>query len=575
MKRERVILTPNLLKIQQEQQRSGEAWGELYFVNFAGDLSNSEDNKGSHKFKKTPMKQSIAQGIRGVAFSISIPIGLTLPLLGLLAGPGLTLPPAPTVQAQIFPDITTPFAQRILWAEFLISVGLVEDGLRIYEEEIEALLLRRDYLRAVEFTEGLAAQFYYRGQTDLALRYYHRTQALHSITPQLPPHLVHQLAQALGAVYQNQGEWQAAADLYTATLKQPADPFSTATTLFDQGRLQHRQGQLTAALATYEQAIAQYQAVDGAGGEQLPVLNAIALIDQAQGHPTKAQARYQEALSLAARVTEPRLRVMYQIMTLDNLAPTAEDARQRAALIAAEGDPGRYWSDAPNVGPLGLGLVMVQLGKFYLDLDQGERAEAYFTEALAVAEQSYNTGYDPLTIIGQVVTIYTQVGQPERAIPYQAKAIAITQGMQLPENSATALQRLGTLQRDAGQYAAALTTYRTALTTYEEAAALFSTNHLADQAVVWAAMGEVYRRQGDDTAAAAAYEQAFTTYDNIPLLIPQIAVLEQWATVDPVRRDDLLRQVEILRQHPDLQGPNRPEEEKARAKQQVKLPPRH
>jgi len=522
------------------------------------------------------MGQQRKQQVWAVAIRISAPIAL---LTGL---PGLALlplqaqgEPIPQLQAQIFPDITTPFAQRILWAQFLISVGLVEDGLRIYDHEIEALLLRRDYLGAVEFTEGLAAQFYHQGQTDLALRYYRQAQAIHRITPQISPHRIHQLAQALGAVYQNQGEWQAAADLYTATLNQPADPFSTATTLFHQGILQHRQGQLTAALATYEQAVAQYQAVES-GGEELPVLNAIALIDQAQGHPTQAQARYQEALTLAATVMEPRLRVMYQIMTLDNLAPTVEEAKaQRAALIVAEGDPRQYWSDSPNVGPLGLGLAIVELGKFYLDLDQGERAEAYFTEALTVAEQSYNTGYDPLTIIGQVVKIYTQARQPERAIPYQEKAIAITQTMQLPENTATALQRLGTLQREAGQYTAALATYRTALTTYEEAAALFATNHLADQAVVWAAMGEVYRRQGDNTAAAAAYEQAFTTYASIPLLIPHIAVLEQWAAVDPVRRDDLLRQVQILRQHPDLQGPNRPEEEKVRAKQQVKLPPRH
>ena len=83
------------------------------------------------------MAQMRKRRVSGVAIG-----ALSRALLTGLLGLGLLLWPLraqgeqrPPLQAQIFPDITTPFAQRILWAQFLVNVGLVEDGLRIYDHQ--------------------------------------------------------------------------------------------------------------------------------------------------------------------------------------------------------------------------------------------------------------------------------------------------------------------------------------------------------------------------------------------------------------------------------------------------------
>ena len=67
-------------------------------------------------------------------------------------------------------------------------------------------------------------------------------------------------------------------------------------------------------------------------------------------------------------------------------------------------------------------------------------------------------------------------------------------------------------------------------------------------------IAHTHQRQGDN-AAAAAYERAFLNYEQAQAVIQQVAVLEQWAMVEPVRGDDLLRQGRTLRQDREFQGP--------------------
>ncbi len=483
-----------------------------------------------------------------------------------LPGSLVTAPgPQPIANAQVFPDLSTPFAQRILWANALLEAGLLGDSLAVYEQEIERLRAEGDRDREHEFISGLAAGLQYQGHFDAARRYYERAQALFAHEAAAPPYVVHSLAQALGTLYQRQGQWEQALETYqaalTATAHLDAD-WASANTFKDLGLVYHNLGQWPAAHAAYQQALAAYAATDDyEEPEAALVLSYLGLLYQAEGDSEAARQAYEQARQQAAKLEEGTPRLMFQTLALQQLQQLAEAQgqtvqaqtyAQAAAALLQPAPPGL--SDEAHPGSLGLALGWVSVGEFYLAIRDSERAQQAFDQAVATAQQSFNQPYDPLLVLRSITHVYTQVQQPAQAIPYQQQALAVLAAVEMPPQTDLILQGLAALYLKAGQFPAALATYQQALAAYDQQGQTFGyTNDATEVARIWQGLAQAYQGQGNWEQALLAYQRALELSQAAQSLVQQLAVLEQWAAAAtagdrPQLAQDLRQQAQALRQ---------------------------
>ncbi|MBD2156166.1 tetratricopeptide repeat protein [Leptolyngbya sp. FACHB-16] len=450
---------------------------------------------------------------------------------------------APAI-AQIFPDITSLEAQRLLQADSLIRLGLIEDGIALYEEELQRFHEQGDHQEEVATLNALASSLEYQGLLQRAAIYYQRALDLYDGgadsfgSPDNYAYELSELVKRLGAVYLALEETEQALTAYEqglAIARRALTPWGQANILSQMGIAYRLAEQPDQALTAYQQALTYYQDLGGNSYNAPLVWNRIGLIYLAQGQFEPALTAYQQGLDA---ITDPQesFQVVNRILTLENISHLYEVRGQteQATAYAQQAETALSTPPEDGVSPAGdslrQALILENVGEFYLAERDFDRANRYFERALAIAHQSLNAPYDESSLLGSITLHYTRAGQPGQAIPYEERRLEVLREAGLPVNNAESLAGLAQAYQRAGQWERALATYQQALTTFEESQQEFG-EQTTNIARIFQQMGQIYETGEQFEPALTAYQQALAQYQKAMFPYGQIFVLERLANL--------------------------------------------
>jgi len=449
----------------------------------------------------------------------------------------------PPAIAQIFPDISNPEIQFLFQAELLLNLGLTQDAIAVYEQELQRLHQAGDYTREALLLSGVAADFRLRGQLPTAVDYYQRALAIfeeHSAfwtEPDSYAYEASEVAHTLGAVHLALEQPEEALGVYERGLamiaRNAASSWMEPNLLSEMGRAYGIAGQTEAALATYQRAIALFQDMGGDAYVLPQVWYRIGWIHEEQGQFEAALAAYQQGLEGIDNPQDSG-QVANRVLLLERIGYLYANQGQteQAAVSRQQAEIALTTPPASGVSPAGDALrqatILEEIGKIYLADRQFDQAKSYFDRALAIARQSLNQPYDVTYLLNSITLHYTQAGQLERTIPYEEQKLAAIQETGLTVNTASTLASLAELYQRVGHWDRALATYQQALAAYENAQQEYGGQTL-DMAQVMRQMGQVYEAQNQVELAIAAYQAALTQYQDDGFPYGQILVLEQLA----------------------------------------------
>lgn len=447
--------------------------------------------------------------------------------------PSIVLPAA---HAQIWPDLEQLDLQFIFLAESLFAVGLDADARLVYAQEIERLEQQEQYDRVILVLVLAGDEHRLRGDLDQALLYYQQALSLLEFSAEAAIITYDEVINTVGQIHSALEQYDLALATYQKSLvwsRVIAEPWLEARTFTKMGIVHQNSGQIESAIAAYQEAVLIYQQFDSNSYELPKVLNRMGLIYQQQGRNEDAIAAYQQALELSRQtgIETPVAQLINQILTLENLSDFyhlqgEETTAQRHAEAAVKALGTLSEPDFSGVPRYPAELAFEEIGTFYLETNQRDRAQKYFDRAVAIAQDSRNQGYAELNLLSSIILTCTKQGQLSLALPYQQQTIAVLQRMGLSENTASSLRSLANLYQELGQLDAALATYQDAITMYEVAHENQGSS-LTSIAHIWQQMGAVYETQGELTLASEAYRQAVTQYQQASVPLGQIAALER------------------------------------------------
>lgn len=442
--------------------------------------------------------------------------------------------------AQIFPDITNPDVQFLLQGEALLNLGFLEDGIALFEAEIRRLQEQGEVDREAGVLVALASTLELKGELEQAAPYYQRALTIYndSLNGDRPINSYDSLetARTLGRVYLGLGQPEQALMAYEqglAIARATEDPWGEANLLGDMGLAYQSLGQTEDALSTYAQALSNFRALGGDPYEAPRILNRVGLIYLEQGQYETAHEAFQQS-SDAVTNPEDFGQVANLVLTLENFSRlhTVQGQTELAGAYAQQAEVvlrtlPRTDYPSPAIDILRQTRILEEMGGFYLDTRDLERAGAYFERAVAIAQQSPDS-YAAITLLGSIALTHGRNGLLAEAIPYQEQTVALFRTMGLGENAATALKTLARLYQRLGQWEPALANYEQALTAYEGMQQEYGSQAI-DLAQVFQGMGEVYAAQEQFEAASTAYQQALDHYQEAAFPYGQVFVLERLA----------------------------------------------
>jgi tetratricopeptide (TPR) repeat protein len=439
-------------------------------------------------------------------------------------------------QAQVWPDISQPDVQFIFLAESLFAVGLDADARSVYAQEIERLEQQEQYDRAILVLILAGDEHRLRGDLDHALRYYQQALSLLEFSAEEAILTYDEVINTVGQIHSALEQYDLALAIYQKSLvwsRVSAEPWLEARTFTKMGIVHQYSGQIESAIAAYQEAVSIYQQFDPDSPEVSRVFNRLGLVYQQQGRREDAIAAYQQALEVS-RQTEtetPVAQLINQILTLENLSDfnhlqgeetTAQHYSEAAVkVLGTLSEP-----DVSGVPRYPAELAFEEIGTFYLEANQRDRAQHYFDRAVAIAQDSRNQGYAELNLLSSIILTCTKQGQLALALPYQQQTITVLQHMGLSEHTASSLRALANLYQELGQFEAALATYQEAIMMYEVAHENQDSS-VTSIAHIWQQIGAVYETQGKLTLASDAYLQALAQYQQSHVSLGQIAALER------------------------------------------------
>ena len=193
-----------------------------------------------------------------------------------------------------------------------------------------------------------------------------------------------------------------------------------ASRLFDQGLQQYQTSQYTAAMASWRQALAIYQAINDRNGEASALGN-LGNVYRSLGQYPQAEAAYNQALGIFQEIGD-------------------REGEARA---------------------------LNNLGIVYQSLGQYPQAEAAYNQALGIFQEigDRNGEADALTGLG---IVYQSLGQYPQAEAAHTQALGIFQEIGDRNGEARALNNLGIVYRSLGQYPQAEAAYNQALGIFQE-----------------------------------------------------------------------------------------------------------
>ncbi len=476
--------------------------------------------------------------------SVVLALPLTVGLFTLPSGFSSSLFSAAAL-AQAFPDVSSPFAQRILLAQSLIDFGFTKEGIAIYEQELKQMREQGDRLREAEFLQGLGSDFETRRQYQQALVFYQRALEIHTGRILSPADRYNQVlagsevANKIGSLYRRIGQPTSALAAHQRALeidRKAESVWTEADTIVNIGMVYTTSGQTDQALAAFKQGVALYEKSDSSADKTPKLLNRIGLIYQAQGELKLALAAYEAALRALKDGEESSQisGISDRVLTLENIINLyqAQGQTEKAATYtqqamsalnaalkdqAVEGDNSRQAD------------VLAEIGEFYLTERRLERAKQYFDRALLLSRRSPNEySYSEINLLGSIVIAYEKEELLEQSIPYKQRAVAVFEGMGLWENTASSLRELAETYQVVGQFKQALDTYQQAIAVYQKAQEEYG-GQSTSIARVLQQMGQTYESQRQLNQAGKIYQKALAQYQESGFSMGQIFVLERLA----------------------------------------------
>ncbi len=331
-----------------------------------------------------------------------------------------------------------------------------------------------------------------------------------------------------------------------------------ADRLMREGLQQYRQGQLTEALKTFQQALAIYRKIGDHAGEGI-ILNNIGEVYRQLGIEQfpKALESFQQALDIYKEIGD-REGIRTTLLQIENVQKLSEMMRLmeesdrqyhqgnfREALVTAQqslaitlklGDRSVEALQLNQIGNIYLGLdrypqalesyqkalaihqelgerdriglTLTNIGDVYLDLSRYDQALESYQKALTIVRAVGDRKGEGINLRG-IGTAYSRLSQSKKAQEYYQQALEIQRQMGDRQGEAATLTSIGSAYTELSQYDQALEFYQQALKIDREV------NSRSGEAANLSSIGAVYWYLGQYAKALEFYQQALTIRQEI------------------------------------------------------------
>jgi CHAT domain-containing protein len=225
--------------------------------------------------------------------------------------------------------------------------------------------------------------------------------------------------------------------------------------LLRQGATQFRRGQMTAALTTFQQALALARQTKDRRGEAT-ILNNIGLIYNSVGQPQRALEFYQQALPIIREVNDRT----GEAITLSNIGLVYNNIGQPQRALEFYQQALPITREVNN--RLGEASTLTGIGFVYNNIGQPQRALEFYQQALLIIRE-VNDRTGEAVILNNIGGVYDSIGQPQRALDFYQQALPIRREIGDRAGEATTLNNIGGLYDSIGQPQRALDFYQQAL----------------------------------------------------------------------------------------------------------------
>ncbi|MBD2201285.1 CHAT domain-containing protein [Calothrix sp. FACHB-1219] len=285
-------------------------------------------------------------------------------------------------------------------------------------------------------------------------------------------------------------------------LAQPANAQKAeADRLYQQGDRQIQTSQYTAALQSFQQALAIYRQLKDRPGEALS-LNYIAIVQRTLGDYIQALEFYKQALDIFRELGDR----LNEGTALNNIGkvyeglgqyPQALDFYQQALAIRKQvGDRS------------GEAFTLADLGSIYTSLGQYPQVLGYLQQSLDIFRKIGDRKQEAL-ILNSIGLYYRTIDQYTQAVEYYQQALAIFKQLGNRRGEATCLNNIGDFRRNQGEYSQAQELFQQVLTIFREV------NDRGGQGVALSNIGRVYAYQKQYPQALESFAQALAIFQEV------------------------------------------------------------
>jgi CHAT domain-containing protein/Tfp pilus assembly protein PilF len=311
--------------------------------------------------------------------------------------------------------------------------------------------------------------------------------------------------------------------------------------LIVKGLRQHQQGQVKAALATFQQALLLAQRYSLRKPEAV-LLDSIAKVYRGIGQLEKALEYFTQALPIFREVKnrsaeartlnnigliyndigQPKKALEYLTQALpisreiNNRSGEARTLTNIGGVYSNIGQPEKaleYYTQSLPIfrevkDRLGEARTLTNVGGVYRDIGQLEKALEYYTQSLPILREVKDRLGEAATL-NNIGLVYRDIGQPEKALEYYTQALPIFREVKNRSGEATTLNNIGLVHSDIGQPEKALEYYIQSLPILREV------RDRSMEATTLNNIGLVYRDIGQPEKALEYYTQSLPIHREV------------------------------------------------------------
>jgi tetratricopeptide (TPR) repeat protein len=300
------------------------------------------------------------------------------------------------------------------------------------------------------------------GQGQLAYASAQRSQALTIfeglLREKLPSSLAGSLANDLGLLYYDKGEWERTIAYYEHALaiwENVVNAIWMATTFDNLGALYRAKGEWERAIWYHGRSLAIVEKVGDEYGMST-TLNNLGLVYKAKGEWERAIAYYERSLAISEKVGDAH----GMVTTLNNLGGVY---KAKGEWERAIGYHERSLAICEKVGDEhGMAITFNNLGGVYKAKGEWERAIEYCEKDLAICEK-VGDEHAMATTFNNLGSVYQAKGEWDQAIAYYERSLAICEKMGDERRMARSYNNIARLYREQGRWEEAIPLFEKSL----------------------------------------------------------------------------------------------------------------